>query len=83
MYQSSKSKKSSADAIYMEKFNTLKQRWEKEIEELKVLNEATQNGARNQIFVVVEKVLDHRIKFDIEKIEDVHRCYTNLLQALE
>lgn len=56
VYQSSKNKKPSVDTISMEQLNTLKQGWDKEIEESKGANEAVRKGVKNQFFDTLENI---------------------------
>lgn len=52
--------------------------YEKEIGELKRINEDAKQKISQQILSVFEKVLTHRVKYAIDKLEDVHKSYESL-----
>lgn len=54
-----------------------------EIEELKKSNNEGKEGVKKKIYNVLEKVLKHRIKLIVDKLESVYDCYNSLTQAID
>lgn len=56
---------------------------EKEVDDVKKANNQTQDEVKIQIYEVMEKILEHRIKLVMDKLENVHDSYKTLQQEMD